>query len=94
MKNGIGNPICRNNSFPFDSRSCAECPTSSTDPITAIGNFFSNIQQTTQWLSDPMRIIKLIFGILLIAGSIILIALPQTPVAQGIRKTVRTIGVR
>src|SRR5262249_10949714 len=33
VKNGIGNPICRNNSFPFDSRSCAECPASSTDPI-------------------------------------------------------------
>jgi hypothetical protein len=93
IKNAIGNPICRNNSFPYDSRSCAECPTSSTDPITAIGNFFSSIQQTTQWLSDPIRIIKLVFGILLIAGSLILIALPQTPVARGIRSTAKKVGI-
>lgn len=94
IKNALGNPICRNNSFPFDSQSCAECPTSSTDPIKAIGNFFTSISQLTQWLSDPMRIIKLVFGILLIGGAIFLIASPQGQVAQSIMKSARRVGVR
>lgn len=91
--NGIGNPICKNNSFPFNAQSCAECPASSTDPITAIGNFFSSIQQLTAWLSDPVRIIKLLFGILLLAGAIFLVASPQGQIAQSISKTARKAGI-
>lgn len=94
IKNGLGNPICRNNSFPFDSQSCAECPTSSTDPLTNISNFINSLSNLTQWLSDPVRIIKLVIGIVLIAGAIFLIASPQGQVARIIGKSARQIGVK
>lgn len=93
-KNGIGNPICKNNSFPFDAQSCKECPTSSTDPLTNISNFISSLSQLQGWLSDPVRIIKLVFGVLLIGGAIFLIASPQGQIAQGIMKGARKVGVK
>jgi murein DD-endopeptidase MepM/ murein hydrolase activator NlpD len=93
-KNGLGNPICKNDSFPFDAQSCAECPQSSTDPLTNISNFISSLSKLGEWLSDPVRIIKLLFGILLIGGAIFLIASPQGQIAQGIFKGARKVGVK
>lgn len=90
--NNLGTPICKNNSFPYNTASCKECPGSS-DPLTKISNFLDSISQFGQWLGDPVRIIKLVFGILLIGGAILLIASPQSQIAQGIKGTARRVGI-
>lgn len=98
--NSLGTPICKNDSFPFNTASCKECPGSS-DPLTKISNFLDYFSQLlhslssfSQWLSDPIRIIKLVFGILLIGGAIFLIASPQSQVARTITSTARRVGIR
>lgn len=91
--NNLGTPICKNNSFPYNTASCKECPGSS-DPLTKISNFLDSISQFGQWLGDPVRIIKLVSGLLLIGGAILLIASPQSQIAQGIKKTARKVGIR
>ncbi len=65
-----------------------------TDPVTALNNFFASISTFTTWINDPVRIIKLLFGILLIGGAIFLIASPQGQIAQGIMKGARKVGVK
>lgn len=91
--NNLGKPICKNNAFPYNTASCKECPGSS-DPLTKISNFLDSISQFGQWLADPVRIIKLVFGVLLIGGAIFLIASPQSQVARTITSTARRVGIR
>lgn len=91
-KGGLGQSICKNQKFPYDARPCKENATG--DPLSAISNFLTSIQKLTEWLSDPMRIIKLIFGILCIAGAIFLMVNPQARVAQRITKGARKVGIR
>lgn len=90
--NALGDPICKNNSFPFDAKPCAEC--GSTDPLAQITNFFNSIQELTKWLSDPMRMIKLVFGVLLIAGAIFLLINPESQMAMRVAKGARKVGIR
>lgn len=46
------------------------------------------------WIKDPTRLLKLIFGVLLIGGAIFLVASPQGQIAQTLMKTARRVGVR
>lgn len=85
--NGIGQQICKNNSFPFDARPCRERQVQ--DPLTQISNFLSVIGP---WFTNPVRIIKLVFGIVLIAGAIFLLTSPQGELLQATQRFSKQAG--
>lgn len=86
-KNNLGQPICKNQSFPYDSRPCRERGV--TDPLTMIANFLNNLQALGPWLSDPIRILKLVAGFMLIGLSIYLLVTQQGP--QLMQKAVKAV---
>jgi hypothetical protein len=63
----------------------------SPDPFATIASFLSSI---SPWLSDPVRILKAIAGMMLIGLAIILIAAPQGTVASAVVKGARKAGIR
>jgi hypothetical protein len=95
--NGLGDPMCKNNSFPFNSQGCQECGVTSggqiPDTLGAIANFFNSIQELTKWLSNPLRIVKLVFGMICIGGAIFLMANPESQIAANIAKGAGKVGL-
>jgi hypothetical protein len=89
VQGGLGQNICRNQSFPFDTRPCKENQT--TDPLTMISNFLA---QVGPWLGDPVRIIKAVSGLMLIGLAIFLLISPQSGVAQVAAKGARKVGIQ
>lgn len=85
---GVGQQVCRNQSFPYDTRPCKE--RGITDPITSIANFLNNLQALGPWLADPMRILKLVAGLMLVALSIYLLVTQQGP--EIIQKAVKAVS--
>lgn len=66
-------------------------PNAPLDPIAAIGTFVSTV---LPWISNPTRIIKLLFGIILIGGALFLFAFPSSPLASGIKTATGKVGLK
>jgi murein DD-endopeptidase MepM/ murein hydrolase activator NlpD len=52
----------------------------------ALGNFLTSIQDLIKWISNPIRIIKLIFGIVLIGEALMLMGNPDLKIADQLAK--------
>lgn len=57
-----------------------------------IGDFFKNIQEASKWIANPIRIIKLLLGIMLIGGAIFLMISPQSQMARTVRSAYKGVN--
>jgi len=87
--NGQGNPICKNNNFPYDAQGCLECGTTSgaqaTGALDQISNILNGLSTFFQWLSNPNRIIKLFAGFLLIGIALLMLIEPEKGIAKAVK---------
>src|SRR4030095_4650959 len=90
IKLSNGSKLCENTVFPFDRKFCTEQGV--TDPLTSISQFIGNLSELSKLLANPIRVVKLVFGVVLIGGAIFLIASPQSQFARGISKGARQVG--
>lgn len=56
--------------------------TANVDPIAAIGNFFNSIQAFTSWVANPLRVLKLVMGLLMILLGLVFTFLSAPRVQQ------------
>jgi Lysozyme like domain len=69
---------------------CGQTVEPGKDPLTTIGDTLTKLGP---WISDPVRVVKMIAGIVFIAGAIFLVASPQGQIAQLISKSAGKVGI-
>jgi murein DD-endopeptidase MepM/ murein hydrolase activator NlpD len=72
--------------------STATTSATSSNPLDSISSFFNSISGLTSWLADPVRILKLVVGLLLIGISIFLL-LESNPDVQKAEKTLAKVAL-
>jgi murein DD-endopeptidase MepM/ murein hydrolase activator NlpD len=78
--------VCENDTNPNDIKLCTGAV---TDPIAQISNFIASLSKLQEWLSDPVRIIKLVAGFLLIGGAILLLVNPSSQLLGSVIKSIK-----
>jgi murein DD-endopeptidase MepM/ murein hydrolase activator NlpD len=75
--------ICEKDGGNFYQGAFVKCSNDATvnNPIDSVTSFFNSIQQLTTWLSDPVRIIKLAGGFMLIGIALLLLINPTAGLA-------------
>jgi Peptidase family M23 len=61
---------------------------------TPLDNIISGVQNLIPWFSNPVRIIKLFAGSILLLGALFLFAFPSSPIAQGIKTVSGKVGLK
>lgn len=62
--------------------------------FSSISQFFDSIKGIEPWLNDPLRIAKLISGVLMLGLAIVLLVAPQAQIARAVTSGARKVGIR
>jgi len=71
----------------------AKVPCTNDSQVNGGSDFLMALGGISPWIANPLRIVKLLFGVLMIGGAIFLIASPQSQVARTVSKGARKVGV-
>jgi hypothetical protein len=81
---GVNNPVASGVGTTAGATTGAAAPAIPFIDLSPITNWLASMQGLWDWLSNPIRVIKLIVGIMLVAGSIFLLVSPEGNAAAGI----------
>lgn len=76
---------------PVVPTSSSNLGTGSLNPLQPIQDLFSRLGPLWDWLSNPIRILKMVVGMLLVVGSILLLIAPD--IEQGVQKVAESTGI-
>lgn len=80
----MNNPVASGVGTAAGALTGAAAPAIPFIDLSPITNWIASMQGLWDWLSNPIRVLKLIVGVMLIAGSIFLLVSPEASQAAGI----------